>query len=181
MCSQRHRIGRGHDRNVDVLSQMMSDTIPTIDPERAHWARRGVLLSEHKLIDDQRTIRRAEQFAQADGADRRVAGIEVRRTLFECIILNRRALRKPAAKFCYLLSLAHQLNFRQSKFFSLGQIFVGFVRQIGLSTRRIDFLLCHGSYLLKLFAKKVLETLLLYSPARHRMPHSIARRMSERL
>src|SRR5688572_15868237 len=149
MCSQRHRIGRGHDRNVDVLSQMMSDTIPTIDPERAHWARRGVLLSEHKLIDDQRTIRRVEQFAQADGADRRVAGIEVRRTLFECIILKRRALRKPAAKFCYSLSLAHQLNFRQSKFLSLGQILVGFVRQIGLSTRRIDFLLCHGSYLLK--------------------------------
>ena len=105
MSSQRYRIGRGHDRNVDVLSQMMSDTIPTIDPERAHWARRSVLLPEHKLIDDQRTIRRAEEFAQADGADRRVAGIEVRRTLFECIILNRRALWKRRGEVL-LLALA---------------------------------------------------------------------------
>jgi hypothetical protein len=27
VCSQRYRIGRGDDGNVDVLSQMMSDTI----------------------------------------------------------------------------------------------------------------------------------------------------------
>jgi len=78
---------------------------------------------------------------------------------------NRESPRKPTAKFCYSLSLAHQLNFRQSKFFSLGQIFVGFIRQIGLSMRLIDFLLYHCSYLLKLFAKQVLETLLLHSPA----------------
>jgi hypothetical protein len=44
MCSQRHRIGRGHDRSVDVLSRMMSDTNPTIDPERAHWGEKVCIL-----------------------------------------------------------------------------------------------------------------------------------------
>jgi hypothetical protein len=62
VCSQHDRIGRGDDCHVDVLSQMMSDTVPTVDHECAHWAWRGLLLSEHKVIDDQRSIRRAEQF-----------------------------------------------------------------------------------------------------------------------
>ena len=34
----------GDDGDVDVLSQMVRDAIPTVDKERAHWARRGVLL-----------------------------------------------------------------------------------------------------------------------------------------
>ena len=36
--SQRDRIGRGDNCNVDILSQMMSDTIPAVDPKRAHRA-----------------------------------------------------------------------------------------------------------------------------------------------
>src|SRR5436190_16156592 len=49
--SQRLRIGRRDDRDVDVLSQVMSDAIPTVDKERAHRAWAGVLFSVHKLID----------------------------------------------------------------------------------------------------------------------------------
>ena len=89
---------------------------------------------------------------------------------------------RPAEARGEVLLLARagaQLNFRQSKFFSLGQIFVGFVRQIGLSTRRIDFLVCHGSYLLKLLANSFGDIAAAFA-ARHRMPRSIARRMSER-
>src|SRR5262245_15502202 len=52
VCSQRDRIGRGDNGNVDILSQMMSDTIPTVDPKRAHWAWRRFLLAKHKVIDD---------------------------------------------------------------------------------------------------------------------------------
>src|SRR5438552_13284954 len=48
---QRFRIGRCDDGDVDVLRQMMSYAIPTIDNERAHRARAGVLLSIHKVID----------------------------------------------------------------------------------------------------------------------------------
>src|SRR5947207_13211853 len=49
--SKRFRIGRRDDRDVDVLSQVMSDAIPTVDKERAHRAWAGVLFSVHKLID----------------------------------------------------------------------------------------------------------------------------------
>src|SRR5215475_3851617 len=143
VCSQRDRIDHGDNGNVDILSQMMSDTIPTVNPKRAHWAWRRILLSKHKVIDDQRSIRRAEQFAQSDGSDRRVASVKFRWTLLESIVLNCGALWESAAKLCYALTLAHQLNFRQSEFLSLRQIFVGFVRQIGLSKRTIDHLECH--------------------------------------
>ena len=30
--SQRHRIGRGNNGNIDILGQVMSDTIPAVDP-----------------------------------------------------------------------------------------------------------------------------------------------------
>jgi hypothetical protein len=52
-------------------------------------------------------------------------------------------LWESTAKLCYALTLAHQLNLRQSEFLSLRQIFVGFVRQIGLSKRTFDHLECH--------------------------------------
>ena len=56
MRAQSDRTGRGHDRNVDVLGQVMCDTIPSIDDKRAHRARLGLLLSVHEVIDHNRPI-----------------------------------------------------------------------------------------------------------------------------
>src|ERR1044071_9712970 len=49
--SQRGRIGRGDDRKVNILSQMMCDAIEAVDPRGAHRTSFGLFLSKHELID----------------------------------------------------------------------------------------------------------------------------------
>ncbi len=51
-------------------------------PGGAHRARLGLPLSVHQVIDDARAIRLGQKLAEADRADRRVARLEVARTLF---------------------------------------------------------------------------------------------------
>src|SRR6185503_8894112 len=50
-------ISRCHDRQVDILREVMSNSIPAIEPGGTHRARSGLSLSEHHLIDNERTIR----------------------------------------------------------------------------------------------------------------------------
>src|SRR5215471_19734191 len=91
------KIGRGGDREIDVLSEMMSDTVVAVDPHRAHRTGTGLTLSVHQVIDDHRPIRPAEQFAQADTPNRRVACVEIRRSLLKDVVLDDGARRKATA------------------------------------------------------------------------------------
>src|SRR5438105_3102924 len=80
VLAQGGRIGSGGDHEVDVLRQMMSDAIETIDPHRTHGAGFRLLLAVHEVIDDHGAVWSTEQLAQADTSRGRVTGIEVSRT-----------------------------------------------------------------------------------------------------
>jgi ribose transport system substrate-binding protein len=86
MGAERRGIGGGHDRQVDVLGQMRSDTVERVDPHRAHRAGGRVSLSIHEVVDDQRPPRAAEQLAQMHRADRTIGAIEVSGTLLEHVV-----------------------------------------------------------------------------------------------
>src|SRR6266567_7684385 len=51
VCAQRGRISRGDNRQVNVLREVMSDSIEAIDPGGTHWARIRLLPSVHEVID----------------------------------------------------------------------------------------------------------------------------------
>src|SRR5579859_6014618 len=50
--SQSGEIGGGNDREVKILSEVVSDAVGGVDPGGAHGARFGLPLSVHKVIDD---------------------------------------------------------------------------------------------------------------------------------
>src|SRR5258708_3954471 len=65
--AQRRWTSRRDDRHVNILREVMSNSIPAIDPRGTHWARTGLFLPVNHLIDHKRAIRRREQFAQPYG------------------------------------------------------------------------------------------------------------------
>src|SRR5205085_7935762 len=73
MGSQRGGIGSSDYREVNVLRQMMSNSIEGIDPGSAHRTGIDLFLSEHEVIDHQRAIGISEQFAHPNSGDGFVA------------------------------------------------------------------------------------------------------------
>ena len=118
--AQSREIGGSDHREVKILSEMMGDTIRAVEPGGAHGASLGLPFSEHEVIDDQRAIGLGEEFAEADGAHGRIPGVEVTRTLFKLIVLNRSALRKIAAQLSDAFALTHELDFGKAKLLALG-------------------------------------------------------------
>jgi len=71
------RIGRGDDREVGVLRDVVGDAVEPVDPHRAHGAGPGLLLAVHELVNDQVAPGSGEQLAQAYGPYGSVTGVEV--------------------------------------------------------------------------------------------------------
>jgi hypothetical protein len=90
--AQRGRISRRHNRQVNVLREVMSNTIEAVDPGGTHWAGYSLLLSVHEVVNHERTIRRGEEFAQPHIFCRRIAIVKRRWTFKKLVILNRRTL-----------------------------------------------------------------------------------------
>ena len=120
--AQRGEISGSDHSEVKILSEMMGDAISTVEPGGAHRARLGLLLSEHEVIDDERAIGLGEEFAETDGAHRRITSVEVAWTLLKFIVLNRSALRKIAAQLSDAFALAHEFDFGEAKLLALGEI-----------------------------------------------------------
>jgi|SRR5580700_3352216 hypothetical protein len=112
MGTQNRRTRGRNDGKVDVLSEMIRDTVQTIDPRGTHRTWFSLFLPIHQVIDHERPTGQSEQFAQLDCPDWSVTGIQVRRTLLENIVLDSRSLRKPTAQFRHAFPLPHQLNLR---------------------------------------------------------------------
>jgi hypothetical protein len=132
VCSQGRRSSRGNNDEVDVLCQMMSNTIPAVDKQGAHRARTGLLLPVHEVIYDQRPARCGEQLAQANRSDGCIACQQVRRTLFEHVVLNGCARREATPKVRDPLPLTHQIYFRETKLFPFCKVFFLLISQVGL-------------------------------------------------
>ena len=90
VASQARQIGGGNNNQIQILSQMMCDAIEAINPRRTHRARLCLFLAEHEVINDDRTIRAGEKFAESYVSDRRVSCIEFRGDFLEDVILDRR-------------------------------------------------------------------------------------------
>ena len=78
-----------------------------------------------------------EEFAEADGAHRRITSVEVTWALFKFIVLYRSTFGKIAAQLGDAFALAHELDFGKAKLLALSQILGRFVGQIGLPKRSI--------------------------------------------
>src|SRR5439155_409934 len=105
VCAQRGQISRGDNRQVDVLREVMGHSIEAIDPGSAHRARTRLLLSEHEVIDHQRTIRGSEQLAQPYVFCGSITIVQGRWAFKKLVILNRRTLRKSSSKLCDFFTL----------------------------------------------------------------------------
>src|ERR1041384_902744 len=73
VLTQHSRIGRRDDREVRRLRQVMRHTVVAVDPSGAHRASSGLLLAKHEVVNNQRTIRRREQFTQTNLGNRLIA------------------------------------------------------------------------------------------------------------
>ena len=120
MGAQSREIGSGDDGEVEILSEVMGDTVGAVEPGGAHGARLGLPLSVHEVIDDERAIALGEEFAERGGAHGRVTSVEVARTLFKLIVLNRSTRREMAAQLGDAFALAHELDFGEAKLLALG-------------------------------------------------------------
>src|SRR5882672_614959 len=90
----------------------MRNSVEAIDPGGTHWARYGLLLAVHEVVNDERTIGRSEQLAQLYLSHRFVALVErhwawgssptVRKgsaiAVQKLVILNRRTLWKSPSQ-----------------------------------------------------------------------------------
>ena len=61
-------MGCGHYREVDVLGNVVSDSVYAVDPSGAHRTRLGLTLPVHQMLNYQRPALSGEQFAQPDGS-----------------------------------------------------------------------------------------------------------------
>jgi hypothetical protein len=74
---QRRRIGRGHDRKVEVLPEVVRDAVEAVDPLRAHRARMSLRFPVHQVVDDERPVGAREQLTcpcPSCGRELRAAG-----------------------------------------------------------------------------------------------------------
>src|ERR1700704_2561227 len=76
VLSERARLRRRDDREVNVLLQVAGNAIQPIDPQGAHGARRLLTFSVHEVVDDEGTVRPREELGKADLTNRLVAGGE---------------------------------------------------------------------------------------------------------
>ena len=113
--AQSGEIGGSDHGEVEILSEVMGHAVRAVEPGGAHGARLGLPFSVHEVIDDERAIGLGEEFAEADGARGRILGVQVARTLFKLIVLNRSALREMAAQLGHAFPLAHELDFGKAK------------------------------------------------------------------
>src|ERR1051325_12038212 len=111
VCAQRWKISGCNDGEIDVLTQVMCNSVHRVDPGSTHWASVRLLFSKHEVIDDERSIRRREQFAQLHSFDRFVAIIERCGTFKKLVIMNCCACGKCAAQLRDTLTLSHQFDF----------------------------------------------------------------------
>src|SRR6185312_1515515 len=95
--AQSRKIGGGDHSEVKILSEMMGDTIGPVEPGGAHGTSLSLFFAEHEVIDDQGAIGSGKEFAEAHGAHRTIASVEVTWPLFKFIVLNRSAFGKIAA------------------------------------------------------------------------------------
>src|SRR5205807_8928057 len=100
-------IGSGDNGEVQILIEVMRDTVGAVDPCGTHLASLSLLLSVHEVIYPARAIGLCEQFAQANGAHRSVSSVEIAGALFELIILDGSARRKVATQVGDAFALAH--------------------------------------------------------------------------
>src|SRR5438552_10302301 len=156
MGAQSREIGGSDNSEVKILSEMMGDTISTVEPGGAHGASLSLAFVEHEVIDDERAIGLGEEFAEADNAHRRITSVGVTWTLFKLIVLNRSAFRKIAAQLSDAFALSHELDFGKAKLLALGQILGRFVGQIGLPKRSINYCVNHDGCLRVSFSLKQL-------------------------
>jgi len=128
VCPQCGRIRRSQNHQVNVLGQVMSNSVEGVEPCSAHRTRLGLFLSKHEVIDHQRTIRRSEQFAQTNFLDGFVAIVERSWAFKKFVILNCRTLRKLTAQLGNSFTLSHQFNFRLAQLLATGQVFGRLIR-----------------------------------------------------
>ena len=55
--SERGRVRRGRDDEVDVLCQVVGDAVEPVDPHRAHGAGGRLGLAVHEVVDDEGPVR----------------------------------------------------------------------------------------------------------------------------
>ena len=139
MCTQSREIRCGHHSELEILSEVMGDAVSAVEPGSAHRASLTLSLSEHKVIDNERSIGLGEEFAQSDAAHWRITSLEVARTLLKLIVLKRSAVRKMPPHLSHAFTLAHEFDFSEAKLFALGKIFGRFVGQIGLTKCSVDY------------------------------------------
>ncbi len=113
-------IGGRNDAKVEILSEVMGYSVGAVEPGSAHWARVALPFSVHQVIDDERAIGLGEEFAEPDDAHGCITSIEVARSLFKRIVLDRSALREMATQLSDAFALAHQLDFGKAKRLALG-------------------------------------------------------------
>src|SRR5207249_5020072 len=97
---------------------MIGDAVHAIDPGCAHWARIRLLLAEHEMVNDDRAVRPGEKLAEGYGTNRRIAGLECRRTFLKRVVLDGRAFRKTTPQFRDSFALAHQFDLGIPQLFS---------------------------------------------------------------
>ena len=131
--AQRRKIGRRHDGKVHVLPEVLSDTVESIDPHGAHRAGWGLLLSVHEVVDEERTVRAAEELAQPYMTSRPITGVEVGRSFLEDIVLDGWPGRQVAAHFGDLFLLAHQFELGDAEVLTAGQVVRRLVREPGVA------------------------------------------------
>jgi hypothetical protein len=76
-------ISGGDDCEIEILSEMMGYAVAAVEPGSTHRTSLGLLLSVHEVIDDEGAIGLGEEFAEADGVQRRVTSVEIARAFFK--------------------------------------------------------------------------------------------------
>jgi hypothetical protein len=143
--AQSGEISGADDGEVEILREMMGNTISPVEPGSAHGAGLGLRFSAHEMIDDERAIGLGEELGEADGACGCVPDVEVARAFLELIILNGSALREMAAQLGDAFPLTHEFDFGKAKLLPFCKIFGRFVGQIGLSKCSVNRCVYHGS------------------------------------
>ena len=79
--AQRPEISCRHHDQIGVLRDVMRDAVESVDPLRAHRARRGLRLAVHQLVHDERTAGPGEELAEPDLV-RLVPCVEIARAFY---------------------------------------------------------------------------------------------------
>src|SRR2546422_2265273 len=97
MAPQGCRIRRSNDRQIEIWSQVVRNTIEAVDPRRAHRTWLRLFFAVHELINDDRPVRSGEKLAESYSSDRLVSFIQFHGDFLEYIILDGWTFWKPTA------------------------------------------------------------------------------------